>query len=223
MIILFAFKKGGTMKSTLACSMAAYLSANNKKVLLVDTDKGQYTSRNWAADREESEYTPAVPCITSANADGLTDTLQALEKQYDYVIVDGHGGDTPANRAAMIVADAVITPLSPTQADLDTLEPWLNIVKAAKLHNKKSLQLIAVLTQCANESMTKEGRDYMEEFPEYHLIKPWIKFRITWQKMPSGKGASEMLQRTNEPMRTEFLLVAQELMKVITNGSKKTR
>ena len=202
------------MKSTLACSMAAYLATNNS-VLLVDTDKGQYTSRNWANDREESDCTPAVPCITAANADGLTDTLSALEKQYDYVIVDGHGGDTPANRAAMVVADVVITPLSPTQADLDTLEPWLNIVKTAQAHNKKSMKLVAALTQCANESITKDGREYIAEFPEYHLIKSWIKFRTTWQKIPAGKSAGEMMQKTNEPMRKEFLAVVEEILRVV--------
>ena len=214
MIILFAYKKGGTMKSTLATSLAAYLS-EKKKVIIVDTDKDQYSSRNWVLDRDEEGYKPTITCITSASGEGLKDTLTALDKEYDYVIVDGHGGDTEANRAALVVCDAAIAPLAPTQDDLDPLKTWLRVFTGAQQINPKPIKLIAVLTQCTSQSRVNQAKTFFKNFHEYHLLKKTIKFRALWQSKPAGKGASEMKQKANAAMRDEFLAVAKELMKVI--------
>ena len=215
MIILFGYKKGGTMKSTLACSFAAYLAEIGRKVILVDTDKDQYTARNWAMDRDDEGYTPSIPCISVATHDGLTDTLTALENQYDFVVVDGHGGDTKSNRASLMICDAVVSPLAPTQVDLDTLEPWLQIFNAAKRINKKPVKLISVITQYTGLARVEQAKAYLANFPDYQLLDSIIKFRTLWQTKPAGKGASEMKQKHNSPMKNEFIAVAKELLQVI--------
>jgi chromosome partitioning protein len=217
LIIHFAYKKGGTMKSTFACSLAAHL-ADKHTVMLVDTDRGQYTANNWINDRNDAGYKPSIPCITVSSDIDLDKTLKLLDKEYDFVIVDGHGGESRENRTVMMVADAVVTPLAPTQADLDALKPWLDVIEDVRenIENpNRDLKIVAILTQYISQSRIEVAKQYLEHFPDYHLLNNAIKFRSSWQSIPEGKGASEMTQKANAPMRSEFLSVADELLKVI--------
>src|SRR5829696_9850602 len=94
-IIVFASRKGGAGKSTLAVHLAAHAAKPSVPTLLIDADP-QGSSSLWHELRG-SEY-PALKRVTN----GIADAVKSAKKDgYQWVFID-----TPPN-ASSTVADAI--------------------------------------------------------------------------------------------------------------------
>ena len=108
LVIAVASLKGGTGKSTIAINLAACLHNNKHRVLIVDADS-QGTCRGWAsiaaaADRD----TPPVVSMGSE----LRRDLTKISGGFDVVVVDSPPRLGSEQRAAMLVADLVLMPVT---------------------------------------------------------------------------------------------------------------
>lgn len=112
-IVVFAGPKGGSGKSTGATNFAAWLSTKGEKVALIDADPNKQ-AYDWAELRRKNGGTD-FPC--EAVQGEIRFTMQALSQDFDWVVVDTPGVDTPEIRRALGVAHAAVFPCKSTTFD----------------------------------------------------------------------------------------------------------
>lgn len=149
--ILFGQQKGGVGKSTLAGNVAVGLATRGGRVIIVDTDK-QQTCVKWGSRRKLNNIAPDVQFATltakkNGNQDFL-DTFAALEKSgnFDYCVIDAGGRDNPELRLSMFVADILLAPCLPSQADIESLEEFDEMIGEVLAGNPK-LRCMTILNK----------------------------------------------------------------------------
>ncbi|MGM1297259.1 division plane positioning ATPase MipZ, partial [Enterobacter hormaechei] len=166
MIIVLGSQKGGVGKSTLAVSIAAYLMALGKRVLIVDADD-QKSVLTWYNNRPEN--LPHMP-VTGASGN-IKAMLKEHEKSYDFVIADCAGRDSAEMRSGLMAADVFISPLRPSQMDLDVVPHTCSVFTAAKDFNE-SVRGYLVLNMTPTNMFVNEANqaaDVLKDFPEMNL------------------------------------------------------
>ena len=126
MLILYAQKKGGVGKTTLAVHHAVALHDAGHRVALLDADE-QRQAAEWS--------TEAAPTLTVATASGADDAYrlaQQLAATHDIVIADGPATLGSATRALLTLADLAVIPLSPSILDLRAADKLRDVVAQAK-------------------------------------------------------------------------------------------
>lgn len=155
--ILFNSIKGGVGKSTLAAQTAVYL-ARFGRVAVMDCDPQQNLNR-WAMRRAEAgEIFQQKISPLPADLDFSPKNLN----QFDFVIIDSAGVDGKTGRAALLKADYLISPLKPSQADLDTILDHDDMVREAQSINDK-LRSFYVLNMCSTHHKDNEREDTLGE------------------------------------------------------------
>src|SRR5215216_4536912 len=136
-VLALVTQKGGTGKSSLAVSLAVAAQERGLKVYMIDLDP-QATARNWFERREAAE-----PEVATVEANRLSAALIALQrKDFDLVILDTPGVDTPATTAAMQAADLCLIPARPSVADIEAAKPTIRTLSAL------GKPFLFVLNQC---------------------------------------------------------------------------
>jgi len=209
MILLIGSQKGGSGKSTLAVNISALLAGKGFNVMLVDADR-QTTAANWAGDREENLELSRVNCIQKY--DNIRETLNDLNKHYDYVIVDAAGRDSKELRTGMVAADILLIPFKPSQPDLDTMPKMVELIGQAKDFNE-ALKVFGVITMAPSNPLineSNEAKEYLANYPEINLLKTLIRDRKVYRDaMSSGSGVTEL---KNPKAKAEVQLLVDEVM-----------
>jgi len=168
MIIVLGSQKGGVGKSTLAVSVAAYLIEQGSRVLIVDADD-QKSVLTWYNNRSES--LPHIP-VTGASGN-IKAMLKEHEKSYDYVIADCAGRDSSEMRSGLMAADVFISPLRPSQMDLDVVPHTCSVFTAAKDFNE-GVRGYLVLNMTPTNMFVNEANqaaEVLNDFPEMKLAE----------------------------------------------------
>ena len=119
MIISIMNLKGGVGKSTISQNVAVWLSVQGYKVCICDTDNEQKSSMKWASQREDD--LPSIPVFGVSDANGkevfseeqgkaFANNIKALNKDYDYIILDGTPILTELASWMILVSDLIICP-----------------------------------------------------------------------------------------------------------------
>lgn len=171
MIIVLGSQKGGVGKSTLAVSLAAGLLFRGYRVLIVDADD-QKSVLTWYNNRPES--LPHIP-VTGASGN-IKAMLKEHAKSYDYIIADCAGRDSAEMRSGLMAADVFISPLRPSQMDLDVVPHTCSVFTAAKDFNE-DVKGYLVLNMTPTNMFVNEGNEaakVLEDFPEMKLAETRI-------------------------------------------------
>lgn len=207
MIVLVGAEKGGVGKSTLACNLAVHLAHQGIDVALVDTD-GQATCARFIDRRDEAGHKPAVTCIQKTGE--VAATLRDLKKRFQVLIVDAGGRDSKEMRAAMAVADLLLTPTQASQADLETLPKVNELISLARGLNPE-LKAHAVLSRAPSNPVIREveeARELLAQFEELELADTVIRDRKIYRDaLLLGQGVVEL---NNSQAKAEIQLLAQE-------------
>lgn len=170
-IIVIGSQKGGVGKSTLAVSIAAYLMSLNKRTLIVDADD-QKSVLTWYNNRPE-----ILHHIPVAGATGnIKSMLKEHAASYDHVIADCAGRDSAEMRSGLMAADVFISPLRPSQMDLDVVPHTCSVFTAAKNFNEHVRGYLVLnmtpTNMFVNES--NQAADVLKDFPEMKLAESRI-------------------------------------------------
>lgn len=122
MITVIGNLKGGTGKSTVAFNLAVWLKIHQGAVTLFDLDP-QKTLSDVVDIREEEGYAPDLEVFDDISA------LKAWKNKKAEVIVDVGTADFESMKKALALADRVITPVPPSQADIWSTQRFIKIIR----------------------------------------------------------------------------------------------
>jgi len=141
-VISFVTQKGGSGKSTTAASIAVAALQQGRRVFVLELDR-QGTLSDW----NESRVSEEGPDFERIDASALEKAISTLKSSnYDLVIIDTPGIDSPGANAAMRIADLCLIPCRPTAPDLKGCLPTVqSLIRLDK-------PFAFVLTQCPPRS-----------------------------------------------------------------------
>lgn len=215
MILLIGNHKGGVGKSTLTVNLATTFQQQGKNVTIVEADPSIRTASRWADDRDELGH---GSIMTLRKEGRLGATLSELNDSYDVVLVDTAGKDSKELRSAMVVADLMLIPARPAQADLDATVDLVQMIDEAQDMNPSLIPLI-VISQASTHSMSsdaQEAKGYLEQAaPSANLVDVVIHHRKAYQvALAAGKAVTE---GADSKAKAEIQLLAQEILN-LTEG-----
>lgn len=212
MILLIAYEKGGTGKSTLAKNLSVYLQHKGRDLITVDTDP-QETLYRWSEVRKSNPDAKPINCVKLTGRHILSE-LKSLSTKYQDLVIDAGGADSPALRAAMSIATHLLVPLQANVGDLEILDHMADVVEQAQLINP-NLYTRAVMTMCpALPSMAGAILD-AKEFCKMKNIQPLnaIIYRRQSYDLSSLNGLTA-LESSDQKARQEVMDLANEFLEV---------
>ncbi len=116
--------KGGTGKSTVAFNLAVWLAHDKTGVRAFDLDP-QCTLVDVCEVREEDGYEPMFDVSTDVNE---LEELASDKKNRQPIIVDMSASNMPAMEKAISLANRILIPVQPSQADIWSTQRFLKII-----------------------------------------------------------------------------------------------
>lgn len=117
--------KGGTGKSTVAFNLAVWLAHDKTGVMAFDLDP-QCTLVDVCEVRQEDGFEPSVEVSTEL---AELEELAKDKKRKQPIIVDISASNMPAMERAISLADRILIPVQPSQADIWSTQRFLKIVQ----------------------------------------------------------------------------------------------
>ena len=146
MIIALLNQKGGVGKTTLALHLAGAWAAHGLRVLVIDADP-QGSALDWSEQRSR-EGLPRLFGVLGLARETLHRELSEIARDADHVVVDGPPRVTCIARSALLAADVVLVPATPSPFDGWASGEMLRLLGEARIFRP---ELIArfVLNRCA--------------------------------------------------------------------------
>jgi chromosome partitioning protein len=200
MITVIGNLKGGTGKSTVAFNLAVWLKIHQGGVTLFDLDP-QKTLSDVVDIREEEGYDPDLEVFDDISA------LKAWKNKKSEVIVDVGTADFESMKKALMLADRVITPVPPSQADIWSTQRFIKIIRENVADPKKMPPIYGFINRADTHVGVKET-DEAEEALSYLKGIERVNLRLyqrtayrrsfseglaVFELQPSSKAAKEIL------------------------------
>lgn len=195
-IITIANQKGGVGKTTIATNLAVALSKKGDTVL-VDADD-QQSAVKWSKRRTEN------PIDTEHHKGDLKKVLLDLQKKYKYVVLDVAGRDSESFRSALQVADKLIVPTQPSQADVEVLPFVLKMFNTFQKVNEKLEPYIVINKAPSNSKSTEvtEATALLQTLPKFKILNTVIRDRKQFRDA-SAQGMS-VIEMNSSKAKDEF-------------------
>lgn len=213
MIILVGSTKGGAGKSTAVTNLATVLAHQKKEVLLFDADR-QPTSSEWETERRLNQLeSPKITCVQRYG--DIDSTIQELSEKYANIVIDVAGRDSDEFRSALTVADVVLVPIRPSQADLNAFHSTVRLIVQARRINPK-LMAYCFLNQAPTNAKGKEielAKEFISDYPEIKMLSTNVYDRKVYRDaLSEGLGVIEMLGKSDseKSARSEILALVEE-------------
>jgi chromosome partitioning protein len=113
-VISFANTKGGAGKTTALLLLATELLRRGNRVCVVDTDPQRWISRWFEGASSPHDR---VTLATYINANSLQRTVEHHAPQYDYVLIDLPGSQSPLLATAIGLSNHILIPIQGSSMD----------------------------------------------------------------------------------------------------------
>jgi len=139
-------QKGGVGKTTLALHLAGVWAAQGRRVLVVDADP-QGSALDWSEQRGR-EGLPRLFGVLGLARETLHRELPEIARDADHVVVDGPPRVTGIARSALLAADLVLVPATPSPFDGWASGEMLRLLDEVRVF-RPALVARFVLNRCA--------------------------------------------------------------------------
>ena len=214
-IVAFVQIKGGVGKSTLVTNLSVAISNDNKKVKIIDCDVRQKTSSKWVARRIDS-YPKKNKIFCSIQSEELRNSVVEDSKNYDAIIIDIQGRDSPSLRTALLISDIVYIPFIPSQNDIETMEELSELLKETFVQNKNRVTLY-ILNNCSSHYLDKSCSDASIYLSEYSNILAPSQAQIFHRKVyniASSEGLG-IIETKDTKAKEEILILKKEVINYV--------
>lgn len=196
MITVIGSLKGGSGKSTLTFNLAVWLEMAQADVLVVDADP-QATLTDVAEVRMEEGYEPLLDL-----KDASVLSRKKL-KGYDEVLIDVGTSDIEALKLALALADRVVIPVPPSQADIWSTQRFIKFLDDAVAGERP--ELLSFINRADTHHAIRESDEAaaaLVSLPGIRFIKHRLCQRTVFRRSfseglavyeldPRGKGSKE--------------------------------
>jgi chromosome partitioning protein len=121
MITVIANLKGGTGKSTVTFNLAVWIGSRNRRTAVIDLDP-QRTLTDVAAVRMEEGIEPAI----RVEAGSFSDVT--FPEDAEEIIIDVGTADLDSFKQAIMIADRILIPVTPSQADVWSTQRFIRFL-----------------------------------------------------------------------------------------------
>jgi chromosome partitioning protein len=201
MITVIGSLKGGSGKSTVTFNLAVWLEMAEAEVVVVDADP-QATLSDVAEVRLEEGF---EPFLTLKDISTLS---RKKLKGYDEVLIDVGTSDIESMKQALSIADRVVIPVPPSQADIWSTQRFIQFLDDA-LDGKRP-ELLAFINRADTHHAIRESDEAaaaLVALPGIKFIKHRLCQRTVFRRSfseglavyeldPRGKGAKEFYALT---------------------------
>jgi chromosome partitioning protein len=201
MITVIGSLKGGSGKSTVTFNLAVWLEMAEAEVLVIDADP-QATLSDVSEVRTEEGF---EPFLTIKSASALT---RKKLSGYDEVLIDVGASDIESMKSALALADRVVIPVPPSQADIWSTQRFLNFLDEAVEGERP--ELIAFINRADTHHAIRESDEAaaaLVSLPDVRFIKHRLCQRTVFRRSfseglavyeldPRGKGSKEFYALT---------------------------
>lgn len=115
--------KGGVGKTTVAQNLAVCLAHRDYKVCLVDTDTNQ-NCISWVAARNPK--LPEILTVGVTESKALTQAINRLDKENDFVIIDGTPNLSEMTTRIMLDSDLLVIPILTSAHDIRAINQFID-------------------------------------------------------------------------------------------------
>jgi chromosome partitioning protein len=192
------------------------LSAEGKRVALVDCDMPQGTSASWAAIRL-ADKPDSLTVATATNHQELVAVVKRLDAEHDYLVLDGPPRIAEMTRAALILSHLSLIPLSASAAEI-----WATSDLLATIHEAREVKptVDARILWTRFRGSTRSAQE-LSAAAQSELglkeLKAKLGYRVAFSEaLARGMTAAEWPERT---ARVEMQSVAREVINIM--GAKK--
>lgn len=198
--------KGGVGKTTIAQNLAVCLAHMEYKVCLVDTDTNQ-NSLSWFGARDED--LPEILVVGATEAKGLTKTVEKLNQDHDFVIIDGTPSLNEMTTRIILASDLLLIPILPGGHDLRSMGFFFERYEQAK-EFKDEIPAYFILNQFApNINVHQDIKEILGGF-EIEILKTTVAKRIAYVK--TGIEGTGVYEYTDYKAKAEMINLTQEIM-----------
>lgn len=207
MITVIGSLKGGSGKSTVTFNLAVWLSLAGQKVLAMDLDP-QATLTDVADVRTEEGYQPPVQVRgRRAMAEGVNFSI------YDEVVIDVGTADMDSLKRALLIADKIVIPVPPSQADVWSTQRFIRFVSSIVSTRKMPPEVCTFINRVDMQSAANESYETaaaLVSLPGARFLLPRLSQRpVFLHSFSEGLAAMELDPR--DPGVREFNALAAEL------------
>ncbi len=190
MIVALLNQKGGVGKTTLALHLAGRWAGKGRRVLVVDADP-QGSALDWSEQRASLGH-PRLFGVLGLPRETLHRELPAIATDVDHVIVDGAPRIAGVARSALLAADVVLVPATPSPLDGWASAEMLRLLDEARVF-RPDLIARMVLNRCASRTViARETAEAMAN-QEPQVLKSRVGQRVVFaEAAASGQLAQEI-------------------------------
>jgi chromosome partitioning protein len=198
MITMVGSLKGGSGKSTVTFNLAVWLTMADQKVLALDFDP-QATLTDVGDVRREEGWEPPVRV-------GRRDELERLDvREYDEVVVDVGTADMDSMKMAIRMADRILVPVPPSQADIWSTQRFIRFIQAIVADKPNKPEILGFINRADTHTAVRESDEAaaaLVALPGIKFLKPRIAQRTVFRRSfseglavfeldPRNKGVKE--------------------------------
>ena len=205
-IITVAHQKGGVGKSTIASNLAVELS-KIMSVQVVDLDM-QKSISYFNSIRSTNQ-------LIVKYAANFEELKHLVNNNNQAMIIDVGGFDSDLNRAAILAADFLLTPVSDSTIELVGLLSFKNIMKdVRKIRPELTANVLLNRVHVKTNTALNEINKFINDNQEFSLMTSILRDRVEFKKaFELGKSVNEYAQ--NGKAATEINNLIQEIKDTI--------
>lgn len=199
MITVIGNLKGGSGKSTVTFNLALWLMRHGRTVVAYDLDP-QCTLSDVAHVRTEEKHQPPLKVYTRYVKPRFKEEVDSYE-----TLIDVGTANMEAMRRAISIADRVIIPVSPSQADIWSTQRFLLIIAGETRNDRKPPNVFAFVNRADTHAVVRESDQAHEALctlPGIRVLDMRLCMRTIYRRSfseglavfeiePSGKAAKE--------------------------------